>query len=283
MSKKITIIIITTLVVWFGFFMYESIAEQRLITSPEVTLEGKLGKDPLNATYLIEKDKITLIDGKAEKEIVPGSASKIRINVFDGWSTKGNINDDSLEDTVVLLTYSGGGSGTFYYIALAIQKEQGYLGTNAVFIGDRISPQTMEVRNKEIIVNYVDRYPWESFNVRPSVGISKYLIYENGELKEKQNEVLSQEVAEALIVNNLGDCKANECADFKISILGGNQGPLYIQAIYDGIKDDSVKARKIITSVYYIEGEWKLGEELKREYICQFGRGQQEFSSELCL
>ncbi len=283
MSKKITIIIITALVVWLSFFIYESMEEQRLTTFPEAPLEEKLGKDPLNATYLIEKDKITLIDGKAEKEIAPGSASKIRINVFDGWSTKGDINNDGLEDTVVLLTYNGGGSGTFYYVALALQQEQGYLGTNTVFIGDRISPQTTEVRNREVIINYADRYPWESFSVSPSVGISKYLIYENGELKERQNEVLSQEVAETLIVNNLGGCEANECSDFKISILGGNQGPLYIQAIYNGMKDDSVKARKIITSVHYIEGEWKLSGELKREYICQLDRGQQEFSSELCL
>jgi len=279
MSKIIIAIITIILIAGLGYWIYQSTLEESSTTIPE---EG-LVVDPLNATYIIEGDEFTLVDGKAEKEIVSGAASKIRINVFDGWSTKGDVNDDDLEDTVVLLTYNAGGSGTFFYVVLAIQKKQGYEGTNAIFIGDRIAPQTTEIRSGEIIVNYADRYPWESFTDQTSVVKSKYLIYESDELKEKQMETLSQETAENLVIENWGGCETNECSDLTVSILDGKDDVWYVQAIYDGMKDDSVKAQKRIATVHYVNGEWKWGSEIVKEYKCQEGRGQQNFSSEFCL
>ena len=279
MSKTIIALIVIIVVAGFSYQIYQSTLEEPSVVIPK----EELANDPLSATYIIEGDEFTLVDGKAEKEIVPGAASKIRINVFDAWSTKGDVNGDGLEDTVVLLTYDAGGSGTFFYIALAIQKEQGYKGTNAVFVGDRISPQTTEIRNREVIVNYVDRYPWESFADQTSVGKSKYLTYENNELKEKSRETLSQKIAENLVTENWGSCETRECSSLTVNILDGRDGVWYVQAIYNGLKDDSVRAQKKIASVHYVNGEWKWGSELIKEYKCQEGRGHQDFSSELCL
>ncbi|MFH1462742.1 MAG: hypothetical protein ABIG08_03565 [bacterium] len=271
----IILIVVASLANWFS--QLSTVGE----TSEEK--EETLAVDPQNATYIIEGNEFTLTGGKAEKEIVPGAASKIRINVFDAWSTKGDVNGDGLEDTVVLLTYNAGGSGTFYYVALALQKKQGYQGTNAVFIGDRIAPQVSEIKEGEIIINYADRYPWENFAARPSVGKSKYLFCENGELKEKQRETLSRETALNLAKEKWGDCISDICEELTVSVLDGKDGVWFVQAIYDGLKDDSVKAKKRINWAYYIEGSWQLEALVVDEQKCQLGRGHQDFSNEICL
>jgi hypothetical protein len=244
--------------------------------------ETSLGDDPLNSTYIIEGDEFALVDSKAEKEIVPGSASKIRINVFDA-NAKGDINEDGLDDTAVLLTYNAGGSGIFYYIAAAIQMEQGYKGTNAVFVGDRIAPQVTEIKEGAVIVNYANRYPWESFATSPSVWASKYLFFEEGELREIPRETLSQETAYNLVIENWGDCTPDICDELAVDILYGNDGLWFIGAVYDGMKDDSVRTQKRIAQVHYVNEEWKWGSELVKEYRCQPDRGHQDFSDELCI
>lgn len=147
--------------------------------------EGAVLKaSPLDATYTIEDIAFPLVNGRAKKAIDGGGASKILVSVFEA-NTLGDIDKDGFEDYVVILTEDAGGSGTFYYVALAMGGLDSYTGTNAIFLGDRIAPQTTEIRDGEIIVNYGDRNPGESFDVEPSLGASKYLFYDNGQLKEK--------------------------------------------------------------------------------------------------
>lgn len=141
--------------------------------------------DARNATYIIEGKEFTLVNGKSEKEIAPGSASKI-ITQYFGNEVKADFNGDGIEDVAVLLTQDSGGSGTFYYVAVALGLKDGYKGTNAIFLGDRIAPQTTEFQNGEIIVNYADRKPGEPMVAIPSVGVSKYVKVSDGSLAEVQ-------------------------------------------------------------------------------------------------
>lgn len=127
---------------------------------------------PSNISYNIEGKVITLINGTD-----PISNTKI----FSA-NTQGDVNKDGLDDTVVILTQNSGGSGTFYYVAVAIKSQTGYTGTNAVLMGDRIAPQTSEVKNGLVIVNFADRAINEDFSVSPSIGKSLYLQYFKGTL-----------------------------------------------------------------------------------------------------
>jgi hypothetical protein len=126
-----------------------------------------------DATYSIDGQPITLVKGLAEKEIVPGSASK-QITKYFGNEAVGDFNFDGKPDVAFLLTQDDGGSGTFYYIAVALGTDNGYKGTNAIFLGDRIAPQSTEFQGFELVVNYADRNTGESFSVPPSLGVSKY-------------------------------------------------------------------------------------------------------------
>ncbi len=142
--------------------------------------------DAKNTSYMIEGVSVTLKDGKSEVEAAPGSASKITTTVF-GEPTVGDLNGDGVPDSAVILVQNTSGSGTFYYVAAALQTTEGIKGTNAILLGDRIAPQTLEINGSEIIANYADRNAGEPMTTNPSVGVSKYLKVNGMQLKEIEN------------------------------------------------------------------------------------------------
>lgn len=138
-----------------------------------------------NIAYTVDGTSVTLKNGKSEVEITPGSSSKTITRYF-GNNAIGDLNGDGTEDVAFLLTQESGGSGTFYYVVVALMTENGYVGTDAVFLGDRIAPQSTEIKNGRIIVNYADRKIDESMTTKPTVGISKYLKVVDGKLVEEK-------------------------------------------------------------------------------------------------
>lgn len=137
----------------------------------------------IDATYQIDGKSITLVNGLSEAETAPGPASRITTRYF-GNDAFGDLNRDGRADVAFLLTQDTGGSGTFYYVVVALRTAAGNQGTNAVLLGDRIAPQTTNIENGMVIVNYADRNPGESFAIKPSVGISKYLRVIDSKLVE---------------------------------------------------------------------------------------------------
>lgn len=129
-----------------------------------------------NATYRINGQAVTLRNGTAETEVAPGSASKILTKYF-GNEVKHDFDDDGREDIAFLLTQETGGSGTFFYVVAALNTANGYVGSEGLFLGDRIAPQTTEMgKGNIIVVNYAERKPGEGFAVQPSVGKSRWLL-----------------------------------------------------------------------------------------------------------
>lgn len=129
-----------------------------------------------DATYTIEGESVTLKNGMSEIEAAPGSASKITTQYF-GNELVHDFNADGLNDTAFILTQSSGGSGTFYYLVVAINTPEGYKGSDGYLLGDRIAPQNVEKGTGNIIVvNYADRKEGESFAESPSVGKSVWLL-----------------------------------------------------------------------------------------------------------
>ncbi len=136
-----------------------------------------------NTAYIIEGNAVTLINGRAEVASVPDSASRTVTQYF-GHDVTGDLNGDGVPDVAFILTQSGVGSGTFYYVVVALKTSEGYRGTNALLLGDRIAPQTTEIRNGQVIVNYAERKAEEPMTTQPSVGVSKYLEVQGVTLKE---------------------------------------------------------------------------------------------------
>ncbi|MES2437406.1 MAG: META domain-containing protein [Patescibacteria group bacterium] len=129
-----------------------------------------------DATYVIDGKVVMLKDGKVEVEAAPGSSSKIVTQYF-GNEVKADFDNDGREDVAFILTQQTGGSGTFYYVVAALNKVNGYEGSQGLLLGDRIAPQTTEINEKKlVVVNYSDRRPGEDFSVKPSVGKSIQLL-----------------------------------------------------------------------------------------------------------
>lgn len=141
--------------------------------------------DPQNCAYTIEGKSVILQDGYAEEEIAPLSLVKAITRYF-GNTAQGDFNADGLTDVAFILTQDPGGSGTFFYAAVALNGKDKCLGTNTILLGDRIAPQTTEFRDGEIIINYADRNPGEPMTAQPSLGVSKYLQVSGGNLVEIQ-------------------------------------------------------------------------------------------------
>lgn len=138
-----------------------------------------IATDYKNIEYLIDGKKVKFENGLAETETAPGSASKIVTRYF-GNELKTDLNNDSREDVVFLLTQETGGSGVFFYAVAALNTPQGYIGSDGYLLGDRIAPQTTELsqnpRHKNvIIINYADRASGEPMTTQPSEGKSAYL------------------------------------------------------------------------------------------------------------
>jgi|SRR3989344_891753 len=169
--KKLLILIL----VFGGAYLYFTSSSPE----PEEKVVQEVNKSPdaSNATFIIEGDSVALRDG---------------INLEDSLETKllplkasGDLNFDTKNDTAVLLTQTGGGSGTFVYVAAYISGPVSYKSTNTIFLGDRISPQTISVSNGVIRVKYLDRKEDESFADEPTVEVTKELVVRDGALEEK--------------------------------------------------------------------------------------------------
>ncbi|MEK7661989.1 MAG: hypothetical protein AAB355_00595 [Patescibacteria group bacterium] len=139
--------------------------------------------NPKNSAYMIENISVKLTDGVSETEDAAGSASKI-ITKYFGNESKGDLNGDGLSDTAFLLTQDRGGSGTFYYAVAALKTPDGYHGTNAILLGDRVAPQATEIKGGVLIANYAERSAGEPMTARPSVGVSMYSVIDNGQLRK---------------------------------------------------------------------------------------------------
>jgi hypothetical protein len=145
--------------------------------------------DPIPAsikdtTYVVEHQAVTLVNGLSVMPI-EGSATKVTTKYF-GNEVAGDFNNDGRADTAFLLTQDTGGSGTFYYLVVALKTSTGYQGTNGILLGDRIAPQTTGYLNGLIVVNYADRGPKEPMTTIPTVGVSRYFRVDGSALVEAQ-------------------------------------------------------------------------------------------------
>lgn len=178
MTKNILIVVTAIVIVALGALYF---SHKKTVTTPPTsvatsTQPAHAGSDAKNATYIVDGTPVTLVNGLSEVEAAPGSASKITTRYF-GNEVIHDFNGDGRPDVAFLLTQDTGGSGTFYYVAIALNTTHGFVGSQALLLGDRIAPQsTVMSKGNVVVINYADRKPGESFAVPPSEGKSMYVL-----------------------------------------------------------------------------------------------------------
>lgn len=173
----------------FVVYQYAAAPDSEVVVPNE---NEKNAPSPLNATYIIENQAITLKDGKFVE------SDAVYTEIF-GVSTKGDLNGDGIDDYALIIMQDFGGSGTFSYAALAFVDAQNNIkGTNVVFLGDRIAPQTVEIKDGRAVFNFADRKPNEPMSAQPSIGKSVWIQYDKvtGEISEAN--ILSQAQARVI-------------------------------------------------------------------------------------
>jgi len=179
-----------------------------LLLSPKSDLPIETVKtDPFNLEYKIGNESFQLVKGVAVKDY-PGEAGiENRLSVF-GAPVYGDLDSDGDLDVAVLLEHSPGGSGTFYYGVLVISEGSTYRATETMFLGDRIAPQTIEIRDGRAVYNIMERRADEPMSVKPSFARSIWVHYDAranqiGEwVKDFEGEVDTKIMNEINIMDN---------------------------------------------------------------------------------
>ncbi len=168
MNKTTISIVLVILFFIFGLMLISSKINQKPLVLVTTTPSLK------NIPIVIGGDTFNLVNGKAEIEIAPGSSTKNTLTLF-GEPIVGDLDADGDPDAAMLFVNNPGGSGTFYYAVLAINNDGVYKATGAMLLGDRIAPQTIEIRDGRAVYNFAERKPGEPFSVQPSVGKSVWV------------------------------------------------------------------------------------------------------------
>jgi hypothetical protein len=124
----------------------------------------------LNATFTLDDNKVPLKNGV----FTDANGSEIDLTDIAGY---GDLNGDGKEDAAVTLIQSGAGTGVFFSIAAFVSGPISYKGTNAIFLGDRIQPKSITIKNKTITVTYLDRSVNQAMTDEPNMLITKTFTY----------------------------------------------------------------------------------------------------------
>ncbi len=140
--------------------------------------------DPSNATYTIDRRTVTLSNGVFEEPAAPGSAAKATTRLTDKRASA-DLNGDGKADAAVVLTFSGGGSGTFYYVVVLLGQGGGKgTATNTIMLGDRLGVDAVRIDGGKILVDILERRPGEPFATAPSVRVTRMFQVKEGALTE---------------------------------------------------------------------------------------------------
>ena len=180
MKKIIFLLIIAGLGLYFWYS--PSRTEDKKPVETGTMAGSSFQPDASSATFIFEDEPVRLSGGKSEVKDEIGFVTETELLEQKAF---GDLNKDGKSDSVVLLAQSAGGSGVFVYVAAYVSGPVSYKGTNAVFLGDRIAPQSLSVSNGVATVKYLDRNSDEPFSAEPTVSTSKQFVFQNGEFQEK--------------------------------------------------------------------------------------------------
>ncbi len=139
--------------------------------------------DPADAVYTIENQKVQLHQGKNSQPAAPGSDITIESSIA-GSPQYGDLNDDNISDAVIFLRRNSGGSGEFFYVAAALHNTAGWQGTNAILLGDRIIPHSIEINDGIVTVNYLDRRRDEPMSAPAAMEMKRMFFVHQGQLMD---------------------------------------------------------------------------------------------------
>jgi hypothetical protein len=135
-----------------------------------------LPQDFKEVTFSISGEPVSLTNGVAQARTNLGGDALTTVRYF-GNEVSHDVDGDGIEDMAFLITQETQAGNEYFYLVAALKRENGYVGSQAVLIGDRIKPQSTDVgEGRSVIVNYVEE-------ARPEMGRSLYLLLDTETLE----------------------------------------------------------------------------------------------------
>ncbi|MEZ4707572.1 MAG: META domain-containing protein [Caldilineaceae bacterium] len=143
----------------------------------------------MNATYSgIYDDPVALTDGNYEGEpYVAGGASRPMVRYIPGAERYGDLDGDGVDDAVVFLVESGGGSGSFVYVAAQLNQDGQPVDAGAIMVEDRTQVRSVSIENGQIAVEFTTAGPGDGACC-PSHLTHKTYALQDGQLAEVAGE-----------------------------------------------------------------------------------------------
>ncbi|MEM7022274.1 MAG: Gmad2 immunoglobulin-like domain-containing protein [Pseudomonadota bacterium] len=152
--------------------LWVSIVATWLLPSTGAASAG-LAPTPLDASYEIEGSSVSLANGAAEQPVAPDIPVRVRTSVL-GEPVYGDLDRDGDDDAVLWLAQQPGGSGSFIYVAAALREADGFRGTTAVFLGDRIARHRLAIENSLVLVDFAEHGPTQAMVDAPNTEVRAY-------------------------------------------------------------------------------------------------------------
>ncbi len=125
-----------------------------------------------------------LQDGYFEEPAAPGSASKTTIQITS--EAFGDLNADGADDAAVILATSSGGSGTFYYLAVAINQEGAAEHVGTEFLGDRVEIESVNISAGVISVSFLSHETGQPMSEPPASRRNLSFVVSDGRLEKQE-------------------------------------------------------------------------------------------------
>ena len=110
--------------------------------------------------FAVTDKPVMLKDGKWQGEPYDkGAASRPEIMLLAGTYLAGDFDGDGIDDAAVLLAESGGGTGTFYYLAVVVKKDGKLRNIATKIIGDRVQIIDTGSENGVIFIKVIQAGP----------------------------------------------------------------------------------------------------------------------------
>jgi hypothetical protein len=150
-----------------------------------------------NATYQSDDfdGAITLVNGEYLGEpFEEGGETRPQASLANHMAF-GDLNGEGMEDAVVAIIYSGGGSGTFYYLAAMLNQDGLPVQVAITFLGDRSPVKSIEIVGDNIYASYVTQGP-DDPQCCPTQAVTKKFQLQVDQLTEVSSE--TSQTSEAL-------------------------------------------------------------------------------------
>ncbi len=143
-----------------------------------------------NISYTgINENTVTLEDGRWEgKPFVEGGASRPVIGLVSDFRLTGDLDSDGVDEVVVLLWESTGGSGLFIYVAAAGRRDGKPVNLGTAFVGDRVQLRSGQIQDGMLKLDVVQQGP-DDAGCCPSRNASRYWTLDAYGLHEGEAQI----------------------------------------------------------------------------------------------